>query len=124
CMKSLSGSTGAQASRGTAWIMLSDCKRDACAPVRRPLRLRLEIQDHPGARSTKPRYKSGFGEVFGGCSHIEKSTLTSGAPANTRGITYVGNPPFLKANMMQRAPAAPSAPPISADVEPFIVNPC
>src|SRR3990172_1284340 len=73
----------------------------------------------PTAANMKPRYSSGFGAVFGGCSHIEKKTFTNGAPAKTRGMTYVGRPPDLKAKIMQTAPMAPNAPPATAAKEPL-----
>src|ERR1035438_1491022 len=59
-----------------------------------------------------PTHSSGFGATFGGLAIIDTSTLTSGAPPKTSGITTAGDPPFLKAKIMQAAPMAPSAPPI------------
>ena len=58
----------------------------------------------PAAASRKPTYSSGLGATFGGCSQIETSTFTSGAPPNTSGITINGssdrltNVPFTNAN--------------------------
>ena len=35
--------------------------------------------------------------VFGGCMAIDTNTFTTGAPPNTRGITYWGTPPVRNA---------------------------
>jgi hypothetical protein len=86
--------------------------------------LKYNTNPAPAAASTNPKYSNGFGEVFGGCSNIEKSTFTKGAPAKTNGITYAGTPPALNAKMMQTAPIAPSAPATVAAIDPFVVNPC
>ena len=41
----------------------------------------------PSAVTTNPTYRSGLGAIRGGCSSIDTSTLTSGAPPKTKGIT-------------------------------------
>jgi DNA polymerase-1 len=74
--------------------------------------------------STLTRRVAEYAQIDPADIEADGNVKSGGAPANTRGITYVGSPPYLKANMIQMAPAAPSAPPISAAVEPFIVNPC
>ena len=50
----------------------------------------LEAQHHEGARGREQeaeRRAAGDGAVRGGCCAIETSTLTSGAPPKTSGIT-------------------------------------
>src|SRR5947208_301309 len=77
----------------------------------------------PPATSTNPRYSIGLIADFGGCIHIATSTLITGAPPNTSGITYAGSPPDLNARMMNSAPIAPSAPATVAHVAPPWLKP-
>src|SRR4029079_1428560 len=82
----------------------------------------------PTDTSTKPAYISGLMPAFGGGISLHNSTVTSGGPPNTSGMTYTGRPPVLKAQMMHAAPAAPRAPAIVAVTRPvlskFDIWPC
>ncbi|MEA2205776.1 MAG: hypothetical protein QOE77_2552 [Blastocatellia bacterium] len=59
----------------------------SAAPTNQLDGLKYKTSPAPVAAKRNPKYNSGLGDVFGGCNHIENSTFTSGAPANTRGIT-------------------------------------
>jgi hypothetical protein len=61
--------------------------------------------------------------AFGGWITIVTSTLTSGAPPNTSGITYTGSPPVLNAPDDARCARCAERPAMVAFLSPLGLNP-